>query len=403
MYNMKAKTTFNIISQSSLSSDEWKVLGMLYQPLIGVLSFSLYHTFYHLLNTKNYQSEVFSHQFLMDLLNVKIDALKEAREKLEAINLLNTFESGDHTVYQLKSPLSPRGFIQDTVLGQFLLTELGKKLYDQVTNLFKVEKIELTGHKEVTKNFDDVFNFIDGSDFYDSDVYLGKKSNLGARIKDQINYEAFVEKLPDRIKKPVLMSRQTKDTIQKLVFVYQFSIDEIADIYIQTATPSGQIDLHTLSFKAQTYYQNKKKVLPVVSETKVLNGKESSINYLKNVSPMQIVEKYAKDDYQLMHTDTIMQLLERNQVEVGIINALLLHILKFKEGHLPHISYLEKVLETWLKKGIRTTEDAYHEVLDKSKNIPQSNQGRKTTSKSTAKNPKWVDDYLAELKAEFEE
>ena len=227
--------------------------------------------------------------------------------------MLNTFVQGEHTIYQLKSPLSPRGFIQDTILGQFLLTEMGKKLYDQVTNLFKVEKIELTGYTEVTRNFDDVFNFIDSNHFYDSDVYLGKKSNLGARIKDQINYEAFVEKLPDRVKKPILMSRQTVDTIQKLVFVYQFSLDEIVDIYIKTVSPNGDIDLGNLSFKAQTYYQDKKKVLPVVSETKQLNGKESSINYLKTVSPMQILEKYAKDDYQLM-TDTVMSLIERNQV-----------------------------------------------------------------------------------------
>lgn len=37
---------------------------------------------------------------------------------------------------------------------------------------------------EVIKNFDDVFNFIDFNYFYDFDVYLGKKSNLGVCIKD---------------------------------------------------------------------------------------------------------------------------------------------------------------------------------------------------------------------------
>ena len=41
-----------------------------------------------------------------------------------------------------------------------------------------------------------------------------------------------------------------------------------------------------------------------MSETKILNGKETPINYLKSVSPMQIIEKYAKGDYQLMYTDT---------------------------------------------------------------------------------------------------
>ncbi|WP_025724544.1 DnaD domain protein [Acholeplasma granularum] len=399
---MKPKHTFSIITQSGLSSDEWKVLGLLYQPLIGSDAFSLYHTFYHLLNQRNYQSEVFTNQFLMDLLNIKIDQLTEATQKLEAINLLNTFKQNEHTVYQLKSPLTPRGFIQDTVLGQFLLTEMGKNMYNQLTNIFKVEKVDLTGYTEVTKNFDDVFNFIDGHHFYDSDVYLGKKSNLGVQIKDQINYEAFVEKLPNRAKKPILMSRLTKDTIQKLVFVYEFSIDEIVDLYIKTVLPNGDIDLGQLSFKAQNYYQNKKKDLPVVSETKALNDTETAINYLKTVSPIRIIELYAKDDYQMMSTDTVMQLMERNQVEIGIINALLLHILKFKEGHLPHLTYLEKVLETWIKKGIRKTEDAYHEVLNKS-NFDDKTKKSTSKTKQVTKNPQWVDDYLEELKKEFEE
>nr|WIF88841.1 DnaD domain protein [Acholeplasma laidlawii] len=117
---------------------------------------------------------------------------------------------------------------------------------------------------------------------------------------------------------------------------------------------------------------------------------------------MQILEKYAKDDYQLMYTDTVMSLIERNQVEIGIINALLLHILKFKDGHLPHITYLEKVLETWLKKGIRTTEDAYHQVLDKS-SYENKTANYTAKTKPKAKNPEWVDQYLDELNAEFED
>src|SRR5690554_6186095 len=231
---MKAKQTFSIIAQCALSSDEWKVLGLLYQPLMGHMAFSLYHTFYHLLNQKNYQSEVFTHQFLSDLLNEKYDALKEAREKLEALNLLSSFKDQEHLIYQLKSPLSPRGFFKDTVLGQFLQTELGPKMFQHITQLFKVEKVDLDPFQEVSKNFDDVFNFVGSSDYVDTAMYLGKRNNVGAIISEQINYEAFVEKLPDRVKKPSLLSWKTKDTIQKLIFVYQLSIDEMVDIYLKT-------------------------------------------------------------------------------------------------------------------------------------------------------------------------
>lgn len=389
---MKAKQTFSIITQSALSSDEWKVLGLLYQPLMGVLAFSLYHSFYHLLNQKNYQSEVFSHQFLSDLLNEKFDKLIEAKEKLEALNLLNSYQDQEHFVYQLKSPLTPRGFLKDTVLGQFLATELGPKMFNQLTALFKVDKVNLDGYQQITKNFDDVFNFVASDSYKDTTMYLGKRSNVGAKISDQLNYDAFVEKLPDRVKKPVLTYHHTKDMIQKLVFVYQLSMDEMVEVYLKTVQPNGEIDLGQLSFKAQTFYHDKKKDLPVVMDAKNLNGNGNQVHYLKTVSPIRIVENYAKQDYQLMATDTVMQLLERNQVEVGIINALLLHILKYKEGQLPHISYLEKVLETWLKKGIRTTEDAYNEVLNK-ENISVDSK-----PKSKKQNPEWVDAYLKELK-----
>src|SRR5690606_30429549 len=184
---MKARQTFTIMSQSALSSDEWKVLGLLYQPLMGTLAFSLYHTFYHLLNQKNYRSEVFTHQFLSDLLNEKYDKLKDAKDRLEALNLLSTYQDQEHFVYQLKTPLSPRGFFKDTVLGQFLATELGNKVFDQLQAVFKVEKMSLDNFEEITKNFDDVFNFVASNDYEDTSMYLGKRNNVGVKIAEQIN------------------------------------------------------------------------------------------------------------------------------------------------------------------------------------------------------------------------
>src|SRR5690606_8037014 len=250
------------------------------------------------------RSEVITHQFLSDIMNTKLDKLEEAKDKLEALNLLNTYQDQNHFVYQLKSPLTPRGFLKDTVLGQFLQTELGPKMYRELTGKFKVEKFDLSNFNQVTKNFDDVFNFVGMNDFVDAHMYLGKKTNSGAKIKDQINYEAFIEKLPDRVKKPVLMFEKTKDLIQKLVFVYQLSLDEIADIYLKTVEPNGEIDLQLLQTKAKNYYQEKKDKHLTVLETKQMNGNENWIHVLKNTSPMVIVESYAKNDYQGIATET---------------------------------------------------------------------------------------------------
>src|SRR5690606_27758728 len=111
-------------------------------------------------------------------------------------------------------------------------------------------------------------------------------------ITYHLNYDAFIEHLPDRVKKPVLMNWKTEDTIQKLVFVYQFTLEEMVDVYLKTVQPNGDIDLSQLAFKAQSFYMNKKKDLPVVSETKLDDEKNTVLHYLKTVSPLRIIENY---------------------------------------------------------------------------------------------------------------
>src|SRR5690554_1938030 len=207
---MKAKDNFFVIAQSALASDEWKVLGLLYLPILGSKSFTLYHTLYHLLNGREYKSDVYNHQFLSDILNEKIGDLKIAFEKLEAINLLSTFKDQDNYVYQLKSPLSPRGFFQDTILGHFLKTEIGSNYYNLLSSQFKVKNVDLSTYEEVTKIFDDVYNFVPSKSYKDDSMYLGRKSNKGSIIKDIIDYEKFVESLPNRLKKPILYHFNTK-------------------------------------------------------------------------------------------------------------------------------------------------------------------------------------------------
>jgi len=70
-----------------------------------------------------------------------------------------------------------------------------------------------------------------------------------------------------------------------------------------------------------------------------------------------------------------------------------MHILKYKNGELPHINYLDKVLENWFKQGIKTTEDAYEQIIKREEVIrPSSKQVKKSST-----TPSWVYDYLEKL------
>ncbi len=388
---MKPQATFQVLSRGSLSADDFKVLVLLYQPIMGMAAHSMYLSLYHLLNRQNYQSTGYPHQFLFDLLNVKESQALKARNQLEALNLLDVYKKEDQYIYQLKLPLSPSQFLKDTIFGEFLLSEVGEKVYHQLTQNFKVEKVGLEGFKQVTKNFDDLYEFKPVGN-KDDQMYLGKRPNGGSTIDAHFDYNLFVSKLPDRVKKPMLLNWKTQDHIQKLVFIYQLSMEEMVDIYLKTVQPNGDVELNQLNFKARLLYQSKSQSTPIVQE-KMTDNETEGIAHLKTQSPQRIIQMYCKSDYQAMATDTVMELTSRNQVEIGVINALILHVLKYKEGQLPHVNYLEKVLESWIKKGIQTTEDAYKFIMMDDK--PQQTSSKST--KTTKKHPQWVEDYLKEL------
>jgi replication initiation and membrane attachment protein len=110
------------------------------------------------------------------------------------------------------------------------------------------------------------------------------------------------------------------------------------------------------------------------------------------VSPKAIIQKYAKPDQRGLALSTASQLLERNDVDPGIINVILIFVLKNKDGVLPNVNYMEKVLADWLEKGVRTTEDA----INRSVEIENRWQQQGTKTKKAAE-PDWMDDYLAGL------
>jgi len=390
----KLKDSFKVIAQSVLSQDDFKVLNLLYLPIIGSDALATYLFLAQLLDKNNYQSTEYKHHFLIDVLNMKIKEFNSVREKLEAINLLSTFNKDNEYIYQLRMPLPPRQFLKDSVLGQFLISEIGEKNYFQLTDFFKVNLIDLTDFKNITKQFDDLYKF-EPIKFYDQNDYLERRQNGGIVISNVIDFDKFIELLPNRLKKPSLLNWDTREYIQKLAYVYRFDEEELAGLYEETATNQGSINLKALDMRAQRLYASKLDS-DVRIERKASSEEDLRAKYLSESSPMQIVEAYSIPELKAEALDTVFQFVKRNNVDMGLTNALLLHIFKFKEGILPHINYLEKVLSSWLQKGIKNAEDALVLIT----NFDTDNKNRKTNQGRGKKEdwvPSWVDDYMKEL------
>jgi replication initiation and membrane attachment protein len=380
---MKNSSTFQLSIHSDLANQDFKVLALLYQPLLGVASHSLFVTFYQLNDKIN--QKTYTHQQLFDLLNLKQTEFLKMRNKLEALNLLEVYQENDSYIYVMKTPLSAKQFLLDTVFGSYLQSEIGEKNVDMLANLFKIETPKLDGYTNITKPFDSMYEFKSLNLLKLDYEFQGRKQNGGSHIGNHFDFNAFVEALPERLKNSQLLNQKLQEQIAKIAFVYQFDVKDMVEVYIHASQSRQTINFQALNHKAKLHYESKNQTLEI---------KEKEIpktELIKNIPPQVIIQKYSKTDTQGIALSTATLLIERNHIDPGIINVILMLVLKQKDGVLPGLKYMETVLHDWLNRGIQTTEDA----LNHSTQLENQWVNKKKAKKVSE--PDWMDDYVKEL------
>lgn len=385
---MYLNTQTKILIPSVISQEDIKVLTLFYQPLLGMGAYTLYLTLYQLSSLETGLSTNYNHQHFLDLLNIKNQKFLNYRHKLEALGLLVVYEGDKDIIYSLKTPLTAKEFLNDTILGSYLQTEIGEDNLKNIIALFRLATVDLTKHNNITKSFDEVYG-VKEIDILDVGNHLrGTTHNGGTKINyDNFNYETFIESIGVRYQKPHLFNPVTKSNIEKVAYIYQFNNDEMKEVYLKSSQRGEMPSLETLRFQARIYFhQNKGGKVNVIG----VKSDETS-QKLDEVSTKDIIVQFSKRDNISIDLDTVLQFSSRTDVEMGVINAIVLYMIKEKEGILPNYSYLEKVLETWQNNGVKTTEDAVNYL-----NKLESTEPVKVTKKAKkrANEPDWLEDYL---------
>ena len=94
--NMKEITilpadTYTVINKTILDDKDHKIISMLYQPIIGYSAVSLYETLVMDLEKSELISDELTHHHLISTMQLSLDEIVIAREKLEAVGLLKTY------------------------------------------------------------------------------------------------------------------------------------------------------------------------------------------------------------------------------------------------------------------------------------------------------------------------
>ena len=105
--------TYTVINKTVLNDSDRKLVTMLYQPIIGYTAVSLYYTLIDDLDRSEVMSHDLTHHHLMATMQLKLDDIVIAREKLEACGLLKTYYKAGNInqfVYLIYSPMSAHEF-----------------------------------------------------------------------------------------------------------------------------------------------------------------------------------------------------------------------------------------------------------------------------------------------------
>ena len=236
--------TYTVINKTILSDSDIKLISRLYQPIIGYTAVSLYLTLLDDLDKLELMSEELTHHHLMATMQLKLEDIVVAREKLEAAGLLKTYlkkDSVNHYAYLIYSPLSAHEFFQHPILNVVLYNNLGKKEYEKILNYYKIPRINLKDYEDVTCSFNEVFTSVKGT-IFDIEGDLTKRDSNNILLNQGIDFNLLISSLPKEQLHEKCFTNEVKELINALSFTYNLNTLDMQGLVRNSLNEKGLID-----------------------------------------------------------------------------------------------------------------------------------------------------------------
>ena len=384
--------TYTVINKTVITSQDKKLITMLYQPIIGYMAVSLYNALLDELEKSKFMSDDLTHHHLMSIMQLGLEDILIAREKLEAIGLIKTYMKKDNInqyVYLIYSPISANEFFNHPVLNIVLYNNLGKKEYEKVKEYFKVPKLNLKDYEDITSSFDDVFTPVRKT-FEVNDDIVTSNSN-GININQKIDFSLIFSSIPEKEISDKCFTDDVKDLINSLSYIYNLDTLDMQGLVRNSINEKGLIDKNVLRKSCRDYYKfDNYGNLPTLiynrqpeylKKPKGDNSKWAKMVYtFENITPYQLLKaKYKGSEPTDRDKKLIESLLVDQKLAPGVVNVLISYILKINNEQLTK-SYVETLAGQWKRLNIETVEEAMKFAEKKHKEF-----NKKIHSKNTVK------------------
>lgn len=363
--------TYTVINKTILNDSDKRIISMLYQPIIGYAAVSLYFTLIDDLDQLQIMSNDLTHHHLMATMQLKLEDIVIAREKLEAVGLIKSYVKRgniNHYVYLLYSPITPNEFFNHPILNIVLYNNLGKKEYDKIINYYKVPRPNLKDYEEITNSFDDVFtSVVKVPTEIENDITKRDSNNIN--INRGIDFNLLISSIPKNMYNEKCFSKEIKELINSLSFIYNLSTVDMEGLVRNSINEKGMIDKTILRKSARDYYQFEQNGnLPTLIYNKQPDylkkptgdtSKWAKMVYtFENITPYQLLKtKYKGAEPTDRDKRLIESLLIDQKLNPGVVNVLISYVLKINNEQLKK-SYVETIAGQWKRLNIETVEEA---------------------------------------------
>lgn len=400
---LQPKDHFDIILPHSLSSHERQLLTLFYQPLTGPEPISLYLTLWA--EGEDDHRETLNHYYLMNVLDMPIGKVFQARISLEAIGLLRTYrkEEGENRffLYELVRPLDAETFFQDPLLSMFLFSKIGEQAYRKLRKRF-IKRMNMDSFKEVSRTFMDVYKPIHTNvpqEFIEPN--LETKNRNYPFYYEQFDFALLQAGLSEQLIPTSVFTIEVKEWIAKIAFLYQFSPLDMQKVVILAIDDEMRISLDRLKKAASDYYKlTISKEVPKLEKTfemkpqeiqnQPLTKEQELIDYLETTPPVQVLRDINNGKEPVPSSVEIAEdLILKHGMPVGVVNVLLEYVMLTTDMKLPR-KYVERIADHWMRKNVRTAKEAMELARterDQYNKWKQENEEKKSSALNYRKQP----------------
>ena len=390
--NVLPADTYTVVNKTVITERDKRILSLLYQPIIGHTATALYFTLIDDLDKSEFLSDDLTHHHIMTTMQLSLENVIVAREKLEAVGLLKTYMKQDninHFVYLIYSPLSAIDFFNHPILNVVLYNNLGKVEYEKMVSLFKMPRVNLKDYEDITCSFDQVFSSVSGSVFeYEEDICKSESNNI--LVNKSLDFDLIISGFPESQLNSKCFSIETKQLINRLAFLYDLNTLDMQSIIRGCINEKGLIDKTLLRKSCRDYYKfdngGKLPTLIYNRQPDFLkkpvgdSSKRAKMIYtFENITPYQLLKaKYKGGEPTDRDKKLIESLLVDLKLNPGVVNVLISYVLKVNNEQLTK-SYVETIAGQWKRLNIETVEEAMRFTEKKHKEI------KKAVNKNTDK------------------